>query len=55
VKYKAAKFGERNKVIANVYVPNGTLWLKEKTVATGSFIGKWVIVGEQVELRWMGD
>ncbi len=47
----AVKFGERNKVIANVYAPNGTLWLKEKTDATGSFIAKWVVVGEEVELR----
>ncbi|MBI5051943.1 MAG: hypothetical protein HZB52_01580, partial [Chloroflexi bacterium] len=48
---RAAKFGERNKVIANVYTPNGTLWLKEKTEATGAFIAKWVVVGEEVELR----
>jgi len=50
VKYKAAKFGERNKVIANVYAPNGTLWLKEKTDAEGAFIAKWVVIGEEVEL-----
>ena len=48
--HRAAKFGERNKVIANVYVPNGTLWLKEKTDAEGAFIAKWVVVGEDVEL-----
>ena len=47
---RAARFGERNKVIANVYVPNGTLWLKEKTDAEGVFIAKWVVVGEDVEL-----
>ena len=47
---RAAKFGERNKVIANVYVPNGTLWLREKTDATGAFIARWVVVGEDVEL-----
>ena len=48
---RAAKFGERNNVIANVYVPNGTLWLREKTEAVGAFIAKWVVVGEDVELR----
>ena len=48
---RAAKFGERNKVIANVYAPNGTLWLKEKTEAEGAFIAKWAVVGEEVELK----
>ena len=51
---RAAKFGERNKVIANVYAPNGTLLLREKTEATGAFIAKWVVVGEDVELRLVG-
>lgn len=46
----AAQFGERNIVIANVFVPNGTLWLKANTTATGAFVARWVIVGERVEL-----
>lgn len=45
-----AKFGHLNTVKANLYVPNGALWLREKTNATGAFIGKWVVVGEGVEL-----
>ncbi len=47
---KAAQFGERNTVIANVYAPNGTLWLKANTQATGAFIARWVMVGERVTL-----
>jgi len=45
-----AKFGHTNTVKANVYVPNGARWLRAKTVATGAFIGKWVVVDEEVEL-----
>ncbi len=50
---KAAEFGERNVVVANVYAPNGTVWLRERTVATGAFIGKWVVIGGKVELTLM--
>ncbi|TET29677.1 MAG: hypothetical protein E3J69_13025 [Anaerolineales bacterium] len=42
---KAAKFGIDSTVIANVYVPNGTLWIRQGATARGAFIGKWVIVG----------
>ncbi|MFC1558519.1 YCF48-related protein, partial [candidate division KSB1 bacterium] len=42
---KAAEIGMKNKTFANFYVPNGTLVLRTKTEATGSFIGKDVIVG----------
>lgn len=42
---KAAKFGINSTVIANVYVPNGTLWLRQGSEATGAFLAKWVIVG----------
>ena len=47
---KAAEFGEQNIINATIYVPNGTLWLRQKTDATGSFIARWVVIGEQVEL-----
>ncbi|RME44663.1 MAG: PKD domain-containing protein [Chloroflexi bacterium] len=49
---KAAKFGMRSTVIANIYVPNGTLWLRQKTRATGAFLGRWVVVGRNVEVKW---
>ncbi len=46
---KAAKFGVQNIIEANVYVENGTLLLKQNTVATGAFLGKWVIGGVSTE------
>jgi RHS repeat-associated protein len=42
---KAAKFGIATTVQANVYVPNGTLWLRQNGQFTGAFLGKWVILG----------
>ena len=42
---KAAQIGLGNSVEANFYVPNGTLWLRQGSVATGSFIGRDVDVG----------
>ncbi len=47
---KAAQLGLNNTVLANFYVPNGTLWLRQGTVATGAFLGRDVIVGEQVQV-----
>ncbi|MFV2045197.1 MAG: RHS repeat domain-containing protein, partial [Anaerolineales bacterium] len=31
---------------ANVYVPNGTLWLRQNGQFTGAFLGKWVTLGK---------
>ena len=42
---KAAKFGIGTIVQANVYVPNGTLWLRQNGQFTGAFLGKWVTLG----------
>ena len=42
---KAAKFGIASEVHANVYVPNGTLWLRQNGQFTGAFLGKWVDLG----------
>jgi hypothetical protein len=47
---KAAKFGIRNLLLANVYAPNGTLWIRERSTATGAFFGRWVTIGENVTL-----
>ncbi|MBI2321004.1 MAG: hypothetical protein HYU88_02640, partial [Chloroflexi bacterium] len=44
------QIGTRNTILANVYAPNGTVWLKNDTKATGAFIGKRVRIGEHVEL-----
>ena len=46
----AVQIGERNTVRANIYAPNGTVWLRASTTATGAFIGKQAKIGERVEL-----
>jgi hypothetical protein len=47
---KAAQIGINNTALANFYAPNGTLWIRDDTHATGAFWGKDVIVGIGVEL-----
>ena len=41
--------GQRNN-FTNIYAPNGTVFLRANTVATGAFIGKQVEIGQWVEL-----
>ncbi|HEV8579103.1 MAG TPA: hypothetical protein VGX68_08470, partial [Thermoanaerobaculia bacterium] len=50
---KAVEIGTDNTVSANIYAPNGTLWLKDRVQATGSFLGRDVQIGidGQVSLR----
>ena len=43
---KSAEFGGNTIIEANIYVPNGTLWLKDNITAIGAFFGKWVIAGQ---------
>ncbi len=47
---KAAQVGTNGKFKANLYVPNGTLLIRSKAQATGSFIGRDVSVGSQARL-----
>jgi hypothetical protein len=47
----AVHIGERNIIQANIYAPNGTIWIKGRSNATGAFIALRVRVGEQTELR----
>ena len=42
---RAAKLGLSCDVMANFYVPNGTLWIRQNTVAVGAFLAKDVLVG----------
>jgi hypothetical protein len=42
---KAAKFGIGTTIHANVYVPYGTLWLRQNGQYTGAFLAKWVDLG----------
>ena len=37
---KAARFGQRDILVANVYVPNGSLVLAQGVSATGVFVGQ---------------
>jgi hypothetical protein len=46
----AVHIGEQNVVQANIVALNGTVWLKSKTQATGSFIGLHVRIGQNVTL-----
>jgi hypothetical protein len=50
---KAVEVGSDNVVSANVYAPNGTLWLKDHAQATGSFLGRDVNVGLSVQVSLM--
>ena len=47
----AVNVGIHNAFNANVYAPNGTVWLRQGTVAEGAYIGNNVIVGYYVELE----
>lgn len=42
---KAAKFGIATTIRAKVFVPNGTLWMRQNGQFTGAFVAKWVILG----------
>jgi hypothetical protein len=48
---KAAKIGLANEWKANIYVPDGTLWIEGGTGAEGSFFAKDVIVGIQTKVK----
>jgi len=47
----AVQIGERNTLKINIYAPNGTIWIRANTDATGAFISKEAVIGERVELR----
>ncbi len=48
--HKAAVIGEHNTVIANIFVPDGTLWIKQGSSIKGAFIAKDVEIGEDVQV-----
>jgi hypothetical protein len=51
---KAVQIGSTNTLQASLHAPNGTVWLRQGTVASGTFIGRDVMVGEQVEVGLPG-
>ncbi len=50
---KAVEVGSDNVVSANIYAPNGTLWLKDHVQATGSFLGRDVNIGGSGQISLM--
>ena len=49
-KPQAARVGSDNILHANIYAPNGTVWIKHGTVAEGAFIGKDVKIGYDAQV-----
>lgn len=47
---KALEIGTNNTVAANLYAPNGTIWLQDGTTATGAFLGKDVDLGANAQV-----
>ncbi len=41
---KAVEVGVRQDLRANIYAPNGTIWIKARGTAEGAFIGRDVMV-----------
>ncbi len=56
---KAVEIGADNTLTANLYAPNGTLWIADRTQARGSLIGKDVQIGPDVQVTlqtaWSGQ
>jgi hypothetical protein len=46
---RAASFGQKNQVRAQVIVPSGTLKIRAHSAVRGVFIGKWLVAGQHVE------
>ncbi|NHZ72602.1 MAG: hypothetical protein GWP17_05925, partial [Aquificales bacterium] len=49
---KTAVIGYNNILTANIYVPNGVLWIRRRTEAAGAFIAKDIKIGNDVQL-WL--
>ena len=47
---KAAEIGTKNTVKANIYAPNGTIWINSHSDVEGAVIGKDVLVGTEVQI-----
>jgi len=46
----AVSLGSENRVQANIYAPNGTIWMRSRMQGTGAFIGAHLRVGQQSTL-----
>jgi hypothetical protein len=47
---KVVEFGNDNVVWANIYAPDGTIWVKDRTQVRGSLVGKDVQVGPDAQV-----
>ena len=47
---KVVEIGTDNTIRANVYAPNGTVWLKDRAQARGAYLGKDVQVGVEAQV-----
>ncbi len=47
---RAARLGIGSKVRANVYAPNGTVWIRQRSEARGAFLGRDVLLGRKAEV-----
>jgi internalin A len=47
---KAVYLGRYSEVHANLYAPNGTVWIGHNSTAKGAFVGKDVVVGYNAEI-----
>lgn len=47
---KAVEIGTDNVLSINLYAPNGTLWIKDRTQATGGFLARNVQIGPDVQV-----
>jgi hypothetical protein len=47
---KASLFGPSATIFANVYTPNGTIWLEDGTSSTGAYVATDVLVGKKVTI-----
>ena len=48
---EAVTIGAKNTIKANFYAPNGTLWLGKGVVATGAFVARDLIIGDNTVLN----
>ncbi|MCP5096024.1 MAG: hypothetical protein GY943_10760, partial [Chloroflexi bacterium] len=44
---KAVQIGQRSDISANIFAPNGTIYVQQRSTVIGSLIGKWVVVGQR--------
>ncbi len=47
---KAVQIGRYSNISANIYAPNGTIWVQRSCIVKGAFIGKDVLIGYSVKI-----